>query len=138
MWLQKRRNRIYLPVSKVSIPPNWNMPKLKRKIPCPIKMVIVFFFYFSYHLVRDMFFLFIHYSIISYFLFLFGWPVIIAEKIHDSILNGVEHFEKSSMHHVVTEEHNPLPTVEGLLFWGCQRRYFVCGKIFPCIVVLWW
>ena len=42
-----------------------------------------------------------------------GGVVIIAEKIHDEILNGVTHFEKSAMHHVETAEHNPLPTVEG-------------------------
>lgn len=40
--------------------------------------------------------------------------VIIAEKRHETILNEVEHFDQSGMHHVETAEKNPLPPLEGL------------------------
>jgi Thymosin beta-4 family len=37
-----------------------------------------------------------------------------AEKAHQSFLNGVEGFDKSSMNHAETTEKNPLPPMEGL------------------------
>jgi Thymosin beta-4 family len=36
-----------------------------------------------------------------------------AEKAHISLINGVEHFDKTSMKHTETEEKNPLPPMEG-------------------------
>lgn len=39
-----------------------------------------------------------------------------AEKAHQNLLDGVEHFDKSQMKHATTEEKNPLPPIEGLYF----------------------
>lgn len=50
-----------------------------------------------------------------YILFYLKKKVIIAEKRHDQIINEVETFKKCGMNHVETAEHNPLPTIEGLL-----------------------
>lgn len=36
-----------------------------------------------------------------------------AEKAHNSLINGVEHFDKATMKHAETEEKNPLPPIEG-------------------------
>lgn len=36
-----------------------------------------------------------------------------AEKSHQQFINGVEHFDKTSMKHTETEEKNPLPDVNG-------------------------
>lgn len=93
------------------------MPKPKKKIHYPIKMVIIIYFNFYFFLLI-FFFLFFNFFIRenSKFSKIHKNSVIIAEKIHDQILNGVETFEKSGMHHVETAEHNPLPTVEGLLY----------------------
>lgn len=49
-------------------------------------------------------------------LFLINQKVIIAEKRHETILNEVEHFDQSGMHHVETTEKNPLPPLEGLFY----------------------
>lgn len=50
-----------------------------------------------------------------FFIFLnFNREVVAAEKIHQSLLTGVEHFDKATMKHTTTEEKNPLPPVEGL------------------------
>lgn len=35
------------------------------------------------------------------------------EKAHQNLLNGVEHFDKSTMKHTTTEEKNPLPDPAG-------------------------
>lgn len=40
--------------------------------------------------------------------------VVAAEKQHQNLLDGVEHFDKSQMKHTTTEEKNPLPPIEGL------------------------
>lgn len=40
--------------------------------------------------------------------------VVAAEKIHQTLLTCVEHFDKATMKHTETEEKNPLPPVEGL------------------------
>lgn len=37
-----------------------------------------------------------------------------AEKNHQNLLTGVEHFDKSSMKHTETSEKNALPPIEGL------------------------
>lgn len=40
--------------------------------------------------------------------------MVAAEKAHLNLINGVEHFDKSSMKHTTTEEKNQLPPIEGL------------------------
>lgn len=40
--------------------------------------------------------------------------VVAAEKQHQNLLDGVEHFDKTQMKHTTTEEKNPLPPIEGL------------------------
>jgi hypothetical protein len=40
--------------------------------------------------------------------------VVAAEKAHQNLLDGVEHFDKSQMKHATTEEKNPLPPIEGV------------------------
>lgn len=40
-------------------------------------------------------------------------PVVAAEKAHQNLLDGVEHFDKSQMKHTTTEEKNSLPPIEG-------------------------
>lgn len=42
--------------------------------------------------------------------------VVAAEKQHQNLLDGVEHFDKSQMKHTTTEEKNPLPPIEGFCF----------------------
>lgn len=44
------------------------------------------------------------------------FEVVAAEKIHQNLLNGVEHFDKNSMKHAETSEKNTLPPIEGLLW----------------------
>lgn len=39
--------------------------------------------------------------------------VVAAEKQHQNLLEGVEHFDKTQMKHTTTEEKNPLPPIEG-------------------------
>lgn len=39
----------------------------------------------------------------------------LAEKAHNDLISGVEHFDKASMKHTETTEKNPLPPNEGLL-----------------------
>lgn len=43
-------------------------------------------------------------------------PVVAAEKAHQNLLEGVEHFDKTQMKHTTTEEKNSLPPIEGLCF----------------------
>lgn len=43
-----------------------------------------------------------------------------AEKTHNALISGVEHFDKSTMKHTETEEKNPLPPIEGLLLFMCH------------------
>lgn len=43
-------------------------------------------------------------------------PVVAAEKAHQNLLDGVEHFDKSQMKHATTEEKNILPPIEGFYF----------------------
>lgn len=38
-----------------------------------------------------------------------------AEKAHNELISGVEHFDKAKMKHTETSEKNPLPQMEGLL-----------------------
>lgn len=45
------------------------------------------------------------------------FQAVAAEKAHISLINGVEHFDKSSMKHAETEEKNPLPPIEGKFFF---------------------
>lgn len=40
--------------------------------------------------------------------------VVAAEKQHQNLLNGVEHFDKTCMKHTETDEKNNLPPLEGL------------------------
>lgn len=42
--------------------------------------------------------------------------VVAAEKQHQNLLNGVEHFDKTCMKHTETDEKNNLPPLEGLSF----------------------
>lgn len=35
------------------------------------------------------------------------------EKVHQNLLNGVEHFDKTTMKHATTTEKNTLPDPEG-------------------------
>lgn len=44
-----------------------------------------------------------------------------AEKAHNDLISGVEHFDKATMKHTETEEKNALPPVEGLSAYsfGC-------------------
>jgi len=39
--------------------------------------------------------------------------VVRQEKVHQSLFNGVEHFDKTSMKHAETVEKNPLPDPAG-------------------------
>ncbi|KPJ05118.1 hypothetical protein RR46_03955 [Papilio xuthus] len=41
-------------------------------------------------------------------------PVVAAEKAHQNLLDGVEHFDKTQMKHTTTEEKNPLPPKEAI------------------------
>lgn len=40
--------------------------------------------------------------------------VVLQEKNHLNLINGVEHFDKSTMKHATTEEKVILPDTEGL------------------------
>lgn len=39
--------------------------------------------------------------------------VVHQEKVHQNLLDGVEHFDKATMKHAETQEKNPLPDPEG-------------------------
>lgn len=55
------------------------------------------------------------------------YSVVQAEKQHQNLLNGVEHFDKSCMKHTETAEKNPLPPIEGLY------KIYVCFlSVLPC------
>lgn len=41
--------------------------------------------------------------------------VVQQEKVHQNLLNGVEHFDKSTMKHAMTQEKNSLPDTEGIV-----------------------
>lgn len=41
------------------------------------------------------------------------FKAVAAEKAHISLINGVEHFDKTTMKHTETDEKNPLPPIEG-------------------------
>lgn len=56
--------------------------------------------------------MFLFCMIISY-LFFVCVLVVQQERAHQSLLNGVEHFDKSSMKHAETQEKNPLPDPAG-------------------------
>lgn len=43
-----------------------------------------------------------------------GYIVVLQEKVHQNLLNGVEHFDKATMKHAETQEKNPLPDPEGI------------------------
>lgn len=53
-----------------------------------------------------------------YFIFVVSFSknlkAVAAEKNHQNLLTGVEHFDKSSMKHTETSEKNALPPIEGL------------------------
>ena len=53
---------------------------------------------------------------------LFCVPVVQQEKAHQNLLNGVEHFDKSSMKHAETQEKNPLPDPAGIFALECPLR----------------
>lgn len=51
-------------------------------------------------------------------------PVVAAEKAHQNLLDGVEHFDKSQMKHTTTEEKNILPPIEGFYYAAlCLTAY---------------
>ena len=63
--------------------------------------------------------------------------VVAAEKQHQNLLDGVEHFDKTQMKHTTTEEKNPLPPIEGL-FLLLYIILPICLYIFylanPCLL----
>lgn len=52
---------------------------------------------------------------------LFCFQAVAAEKAHISLINGVEHFDKTLMRHAETEEKNALPPIEGILLGLGQK-----------------
>lgn len=51
--------------------------------------------------------------------FYFRSKAVAAEKAHNSLISGVEHFDKATMKHAETEEKNPLPPIEGIVLLAC-------------------
>ena len=50
--------------------------------------------------------------------------VVAAEKAHQNLLDGVEHFDKTQMKHTTTEEKNSLPAIE-----GCYRFIYRLARL---------
>lgn len=60
---------------------------------------------------------------------LFCVAVVQQEKAHQNLLNGVEHFDKSSMKHAETQEKNPLPDPAGILLSNFLCFYYVVNAL---------
>lgn len=51
---------------------------------------------------------------LNFVLFFAIIKAVAAEKAHNELISGVEHFDKAKMKHTETSEKNPLPPMEGL------------------------
>lgn len=48
--------------------------------------------------------------------------VVLQEKVHQNLLNGVEHFDKATMKHAETQEKNILPDPQGKAAFSLSKK----------------